>query len=438
MSRLLTEHESLPDYHSWFQAALPPAWSYPRHLRLINDQLARLEVREIDRLMIWMPPRHAKTETVTVRGALRALQVRPDSNILITGYSDWFAKRLSRKVRALAKPLGLVSKDKTSADEWETPFGGVVIAKGVGSPPTGVGFGDIFVDDPIRRREDAESVLFREKLWDWYADDLYTRLEPGGAIRLVMTRWHHDDLAARVLESEPELWHKVVFPALSAEGEPLWPERFNREALERIKRVLTRQDSYSWEGLYQQNPTPKEGSIFKVEQIAYLEEPPAHFGPRARAWDIASSEGRGDFTVGALVGRTAEGQFVLYDIQRGQFATDERRRVIAETARRDGPNVQVIGPEDPGAAGKDAALDFVRLLAGYPVKTKRQTGSKTLRADGLSAQVNQGNFAVVRAAWNSDFVEELRTFPMGKHDDQVDACAEAFNELVGVSDPWNW
>jgi predicted phage terminase large subunit-like protein len=100
--------------------------------------------------------------------------------------------------------------------------------------------------------------------------------------------------------------------------------------------------------------------------------------------------------------------------------------------------VPIVGPEDPGAAGKDAALDFTRLLAGFRVKTKRQTGSKVLRADGLSAQVNQGNVWLSRAEWNSAFVEELRTFPMSKHDDQVDACAEAFNELVGVSDPWNW
>ncbi|NBW17550.1 MAG: terminase, partial [Caulobacteraceae bacterium] len=167
--------------------------------------------------------------------------------------------------------------DKTGADEWETTAGGGLVARGVGTPPTGFGFDLILIDDPIKKREEAESEVYREKLWDWYTDDLYTRLEPGGAIILTLTRWHYDDLAARAIASEPSRWTILRLPAIAEDDDPigrlpgqaLWPARFNESDLQRIRDVQAATGgAYSFESLYQQNPTPREGAFFKVGHLA--------------------------------------------------------------------------------------------------------------------------------------------------------------------------
>jgi hypothetical protein len=182
-----------PDFAAYLRATLPRGWTADApHLRLIAQHLDAVERGEIDRLAIHMPPRHAKTETTTIRGAGWMLERAPESNVLVTAYNQRIANRFSRKTRNLLAGRVQIAADQKAADEWGTTQGGTFMARGVGSPPTGLGFRRIFFDDPIRRRQDAESEVYRERVWDWYTDDLYTRLEPGGAIVLVATRWHMD------------------------------------------------------------------------------------------------------------------------------------------------------------------------------------------------------------------------------------------------------
>ncbi len=384
-----------------------------------------------------MPPRHGKTETVTVRYPVRWLRSHPGENVLLTGYNERFAHRLGRKSRAIAAQAGLALDPlKQASDEWAMRAGGVLMTRGVGSPPTGIGFGRIVIDDPIRKREDAESETYREKTWDWYTDDLYTRLEPGGAIILIATLWHEDDVCARAVASEPGRWTVLKLPALDGDGEALWPERYDTTALERIREVMAQNEGIrSWEALYQQNPTPKEGAFFKVGMLEIADAAPA--GMREwRGWDMGASAGAGDYTAGVRIGLDTDGRYWVADVVRGQWSTDERNRIIRQTAELDGQAVRIHGPQDPGAAGKDAALAFTRLLAGYAVKTEPVSGDKSVRADPFSAQVNAGNVRLVRGAWNRAFIEELRTFPLGTHDDQVDAVADAFNELAQRREMW--
>jgi predicted phage terminase large subunit-like protein len=179
--------------------------------------------------------------------------------------------------------------------------------------------------------------------------------------------------------------------------------------------------------------------MFKVGNLAFVDAsdlPP--MVERVRRWDVASSNGKGDYTVGALVGKDAGGRFYVLDVVRGQLGTDDRNNVMVQTAQQDGTGVRIVVPQDPGSAGKDQSLAFTRLLSGYNVKAVRETGSKETRADGFASQVNAGNVAVVRANWNNAWAEEHRQFPMGAHDDQVDATAGAFNELANVSNVWDW
>lgn len=381
--------------------------------------------------MVTMPPRHGKSETITVRWPVRELERHPGDNVLVTGYNERFARRFGRKARNVAKARGMaLDAEKAAADEWATQVGGVFMTRGVGSPPTGVGFRAIVIDDPIRRREDAESVVYREKVWDWYTDDLYTRLEPGGAIVVVMTRWHEDDLAARALESERGRWHVLNLPAISESGAALWPERYPIEALERIRSVMRDSEGErSFEALYQQHPTPREGALFKIAAIGVEDAAPA--GLRlVRAWDLAASVD-GDFTVGVLMGRDSQGFVHVVDVVRGRWGPGEVERTIRATAERDGVATTIRLPQDPGQAGKAQVSSLTRTLAGFSVRTERVTGDKQTRAFPLAAQVEAGNVRMVRASWNASLLSELRGFPLGAHDDQVDAAADAFNELLG-------
>lgn len=392
---------------------------------------------EFDRLLITMPPRHSKSETCTVRAPAYLLEQDPHERILVTGYNETMARRFSRKTRTILRGRVELSKEKSGVDEWETIEGGGLVARGVGTPPTGFGFGWIFIDDPIKKREEAESETYRNKTWDWYTDDIYTRIEPGGKIVMTLTRWHHDDIAARAVASEPDKWRILKLPALAEAddpigrklGEALWPERFNEAALNRIRNVQNKADgAYSFEALYQQNPTPREGAFFKVNQLEIIDTAPANL-KTVRAWDLAASS-KGDYTVGAKLGKDDAGLFYVLDIVRGQWLPDERNRVMMQTAALDTRSTRIRLSQDPGAAGVDQVQALTRMLAGYSVRSERESGSKEVRADGFASQVNAGNVRLIAGSWNKDFIEELRTFPMGKHDDQVDAASNGFNDLV--------
>ena len=402
----------------------------PDHVRLIAEHLDAVEAGQIDRLLITMPPRHGKSETTTVRYPLYCLERRPDENVLVTGYNERFARKFGRRTRNMADERGLVAADKAASDEWATTSGGLYMARGVGSPPTGTGFSRIIIDDPIRRREDAESDAYREKVWDWYRDDLYTRLEPGGAMVIVMTLWHHDDIGARAVASEPGKWTVLKLPAISDDGVALWPSRFSIEALERIRSVTA-----GFEALYQCNPTPKEGALFQVSKIGLVDHAPPGL-PKARGWDFGATEEGGDYTASVKVeGPDADGIFYETPL-RFQREPAERNRRIRQTAELDGPTVRIRVPQDPGAAGKEVAQQMVRLLAGYPVKALPVTGDKVLRSEPHASQVNAGNVRIVTDGTDEgrkmarEYIESMRQFPLGKHDDLEDAAADAYAELM--------
>ena len=426
-------------YQDFLRRTLPPGWTAEaEHIRLIAEHLDKVRRGEIDRLAIHMPPRHGKSETVTYRFPVCWLEEHPSDNVLITGYNQRFANKFGRRTRNLAAELGMVSGDKAAMDEWETSAGGLLMARGVGSPPTGTGFNGILIDDPVRRRQDAESETVRESTEDWYSSDLYQRLEPGGWIVLIMTLWHPDDLGHYAVASEPDRWTVLKLPAFALEGDPLgrepgealWPERFDVAALERRRRV---EGEYSFEATHQQNPTPREGNQFKVGMLKIESAAPANLRS-VRGWDIAATEGDGDFSAGVRVsGPCPDGLFWVEDVKRGQWGTDKRNREIRLTAELDGQRVKSIVPQDPGAAGVDMAKSLTRLLAGFSVVAERESGDKATRADPFSAQVNAGNVRLVRGEWNKAFIEELRTFPSGKHDDQVDGASKAFNALSRVT-----
>jgi predicted phage terminase large subunit-like protein len=428
----------------WLRRVTPSwRWDWP-HLLHVEGCLDRVTRGELSRLMLFLPPRHGKSELATIRYPVFRLEREPALRVIVGAYNQTLASKFSRKARRIAQGRIVLAKDRSAVEDWETTAGGGFRAVGVGAGITGQGGDLIVIDDPVKSREEAESEAYRERVWEWYTDDLYTRCEPGGAIILIQTRWHEDDLAGRILASEDAgRWETVSLPALAeaddplgrAPGEALCPERFDVAALEAIRTVLGR----SFHALYQQSPRPRGGRMFPREKVALIAAAPA-VAVRVRYWDKAGTAGGGDFSAGVLMSRIAPGLFTVEDVIRGQWSAHGREAVIRQTVQMDrqrwGPGVVTWVEEDPGAAGKESAENTVRNLAGYRVRSERVTGEKVVRAAPLSDQWEAGNVRLLEGAWNRAYLDEMEAFPAGKFDDQVDASSGAFAKLaVGVRVP---
>lgn len=434
-----------------FVRRVAPRFQWYTHIDRLARVLERVERGELQRVMVFMPPRHGKSLMISQLFTAWYLQRHPDRWVGINSYAAELAFMLSRNARDFYCEGGMPLKaDAAAMNHWETSQGGGLWAAGVGGPISGKGFHVGIIDDPLKNAEEANSATIREKQKDWYRSTFYTREEPGGAIVIVQTRWHLADLSGWLLEQEGssgqlEGWHVVSLPAIAEgpspeasarytveadwrqAGEALCPERYPLEKLRLLEGQL---GAYWWNALYQQRPLASTGTFFDVSRLEVVEALPAGL-PQCRAWDLAATPG-GDRTAGVrLAGPDGEGRFYVVDVVLGDWPPDGVRRTLRQTAELDGRKVPVHVPQDPGQAGKDQAQQLVRLLAGFQVRATPVTGDKATRAGGLAAQANAGNVRLLRGVWNRMFIDELQEFPLGAHDDQVDGASDAFNRLTG-------
>ena len=425
----------------FLQAAKPDHQWYPDHLAECRRALDKVTTGECKRLMLFLPPRHGKSELATIHYTAYRLLVDQSLRVIIGAYNHSLACTFSRQTRRIAKEFGFsFSDDQNKQNQWSSEHGGGLYAVGVGSGVTGYGADLVIIDDPVKSRAEAESPTYRSRVMDWYQNDLYTRLHPGAAIVLIMTRWHSLDLAGQLLEQANEggeQWEVVSLPAIAEEddligrqpGEALWPERYSVEDFERIKKTV---GSYAFSALYQQTPTPRDGGFFKPEWFKIVE--PAPIPPNSnlcRAWDTAATVGGGDYTAGVWMVRTGDTYRVKH-VSRGQWSPATRRTIQRQIAETDGRETIVHLAQDPGSAGVDQVQHDTRNLIGYGVISKRPTGSKEVRAMPMAAAFESGSIELERGDWNRDFIDELCSFPTGKHDDQVDAAADAFSYLSSI------
>jgi predicted phage terminase large subunit-like protein len=412
-------------------------WDIP-HLHYIQQRLGQVTTGDIDRLMIFLPPRHGKSEMTTVRYAAWWLERDPSQRVIIGSYSQTLANKFSRKVRKIADGRGVpIDFARRAVDDWETLKGGGLRAAGVGAGVTGMGGNLIIIDDPIKNREEANSLTYRDKVWTWYTDDLYTRLEPGGRIILIVTRWHEDDLPGRILASEDgPNWTVIKIPAIAEDNDPLgrergaalWPERYDLDALDSVQVAI---GSRAFASLYQQRPVEQEGGMFKRSWFQFIDaDNLPKMDATIRAWDKAASAGRGDYSAAVKMGRGVDGNYYVLDVKRGQWSTNERDKVMLQTAKEDGPAVLIEEEEEPGSSGKDVTTYHARMMAGYSFRGQRATGSKETRAGPFAAQVEAGNVYLVRAPWNNAYIDELCMFPNGANDDQVDPSGAGFMRIA--------
>jgi predicted phage terminase large subunit-like protein len=432
----------------WTEDALRPQGYVPAaHHRLLIDELARLAEGKTDRLMLLMPPGSAKSTYASVLFPAWFLARHPRSAIIAASHTASLATHFGRRVRAMAAGhpdiLGYtLDRGHRAAGDWATDRGGEYYATGVRGPLAGRRADLILIDDPVRTTVEADSARARDQLWEWYRTDLATRLKPSGRIVLIMTRWHQDDLGGRLIAGG-DGWRVVRLPALAEaddplgriEGAPIWPEW---EDLEQLARRRAEVGPRAWSAQYQQSPTPDGGTLFHIPRIAVLPAAPAE-ARYVRAWDLAATAAASghdpDWTVGLKLGREPSGRLVVADIVRLRGGPHEVEQAVVNTAALDGRAVAVGLPQDPGQAGKQQVAWLAARLGGHRIVATPETGAKSTRAVPVASQADAGNLALVAASWNRDFLDELRDFPFGQKDDQVDALSRAFAMLTDTPLP---
>ncbi len=427
----------------WTRIALAPLGLRPaaHHIALLSA-LGDVAAGRCDRLMVLMPPGSAKSTYASVLFPPWWLSRHPRGSVIAASHTADLAAHFGRRVRNLiAEHVDLLgyglAADSRAAARFATTAGGEYFASGLGGPLAGRRADLVLIDDPVKGHAEADSAAHRDFVWDWYRADLLSRVRPRGLVVLIMTRWHVDDLGGRLLATD-ERWRVLRMPALAEIGDPLGrvpgaPLWAGSEDLAALDRRRTEVGARVWAALYQQTPLRTEGALFPVTKLGMTEAAPASL-LRVRGWDLAAtieSAGRDpDYTVGALLGRDEAGRIFVLDIVRMRGGPHEVEQVIRRTAERDGVDVPITLPQDPGQAGKMQLAWLTRALAGFVVAGSPETGAKATRAAPFAAQIAAGNVSLLRGRWNADLVEELAAFPSGRHDDQVDALARAMGNLV--------
>jgi predicted phage terminase large subunit-like protein len=430
---------------AWSRFALAPSGQQPalHHLKII-EALEQVSAGDIRRLIMMLPPGSAKSTYASRLFPAWWLARNPASAVITACHTARLAEHFGRSVRGLleehALPLGVrVRPDARAAARFLTEGGGEYFAVGVQGAVTGRRADLALIDDPIRSFADAENFAAREHLWEWFRSELVTRLKPRGRVILVMTRWHCDDLAGRLIEQGG--WSTLRLPALAEEGDALgrapgaalWPEWEDVSALCERRSLLGERH---FSALFQQSPLHAAGQMFDVRKLRLVDAVPD--GGAVRAWDLAGSidtTGDPDWTVGLRLVRDATGAVFVDDVIRFRGESADVASRIRATAEADGIRVPVGLPQDPGQAGKSQVLFLTRLLAGWRVMASPETGSKTVRATPIASQIGNGAVSVRRAGWNAAFLDELANFPNGAKDDQVDALARAFAMLLELRAP---
>lgn len=465
----------------WARYASGGTWKAAPHLLLLNRVLmaAAAGERWASRVIIQMPPRHGKSEFTSGYFPAWYLGMYPDRKIILASYADTFAAQWGQRNRDLLETYGndvfgiRVRQDSRAKDTWYiSKHRGGMFTAGVGGSLTGKGAHLAIIDDPVKNDEQALSPTYREKAKEWYRATLRTRMESAHApIIVIQTRWHTDDLAGWLQKEHPADWLVISLPAMATEdesitlpdrpgvpawerkaGQPLWPAKYDADAIAKLMHDQGGPDAYWWLALYQQTPTPLGGGILKPEQFrrytivedGYLLETPA--GPRLVSsrtlakfgtMDLATSvKTSADYTVLSAFG-ISEGDLIVLDVLRNRWEGPDLPRVAHRVWRAYG--LAYIGVEAVGfqqSTVQDMRRGNAREgRAPMPIKALIPQGDKVSRALTLAARMGgQSVYVPKDAPWLPALEKEMATFPKGKHDDQVDTLSYAALELTAYGD----
>ena len=444
-----------PSVHGW-------------HHDAICEHLEAITKRQITRLQINQPPGTMKSLVASVLWEAWEWGPAgmPGLRYLTTSYTETYARRDSRRMRDLVLsewyqalwPNVVLTRDNEM--DFENTARGGRRAMPFASLTAGRG-NRVVLDDP-HSTETVESDTERDRAIRIFRESVTSRLNDPAhdAIIVIMHRLHPKDVCGTIealgldyvklilpMEYDPKVAAPSRFfadPRRSL-GELLCPERVPRETVEQNKAEL---GSHAYATQFQQQASAREGAMFKRHWFKIVDAIPADARSRVRRWDLAASEGAGDWTAGVRMSqaggqsvhtadgqRTTGGQFYVEDVIRIRESGTRVRQAIKNAATHDGQGCHIVVPQDPGQAGKDQASSIVAENAGWRISSERETGSKTTRAEPFAAQCEAGNVSLLRGPWNEAFISELCSFPGQGADDQVDAAAGAFNKLASLNAP---
>ena len=449
-------------------------WNW--HMDYLADELmevarrvGRGEPREYD-LTINIPPGTSKSSICSIMFPVWCWINWPWMRFINTSYSGALSLEHAEISRDLVKsrkfkdvfPSITIKQDKDTKSNFRLVYtdddnalhiGGSRLSTSVGGTLTGFHGHILIVDDPIDPNRSISTVELKSTN-HWMDQTLSTRKinkEVTPTI-LIMQRLHQNDPTGHILaKNKTNVKHislpgdireyreqlKPSFLACNYIDGLLDPTRMSWKALMDMKSNL---GQYGYSGQIGQHPVPPSGGMFKVEAFSIITPSRAvdmEFEIIIRYWDKAATANGGAFATGVKMAKVAkEKKWVILDVKRGQWATDERERIIRATAEADGTGVIVWHEQEPGSGGKDSAHATTSNLSGFVVYSERATGDKVYRADPYSVQVNEGNVMLVQSDWNHEYIEECRFFPFGTYKDQVDASSGAFNRMNGGKKGW--
>ena len=382
--------------------------------------------------MIFMPPRHGKSELASRRFPSWYLGKNPNKQIIAASYNSDLASDFGREVRDIVKSPEYnnlfdvkLAEDSRAVNRWHTNHKGVYIAAGVGTAITGRGANIALIDDPFKDRQEADSETTRETVWKWYTSTLRTRLMPGGAIILIQTRWHEDDLAGRLLKQQKDKWEILELPAIANEStdneSALWPEWYNLSTLKEIKSDVGERD---WNALYQQRPTVDEGTYFKREwfnRFTIGEEPKTN---NYQASDYAVTDSGGDFTEFGVWGVDSDNNLWAKDWWYGQKDTSVW---IAAQLNQIKEFNTLCSFGETGVIRKAIEPFLKKRATQTSIYTRfewiTRTRDKASMARAFQGMASMGKIYIPKTDWGDRLINQLVAFPAGEYDDAVDVCA---------------
>lgn len=417
-----------------FAGAIVPDYQPAPHHALICDRLQAVERGDIDRLMIAMPPRHGKSQLASRLFPAWFLGRNPRKQIIAASYNSDVSSDFGRDVRNMVGseefgeifPKVSLAVDSKAANRMNTNQGGTYIAAGVGTAITGRGAHVALIDDPFKDRAEADSERQRDSVWAWYQSTLYTRLMPGGAIVVINTRWHDDDLSGRLLNGNDK-WELLELPAINAAGEALWPEWYDIPALHRIKDNIGPRE---WSALFQQQPQPDEGSYFQRDWLQSWDVRPSALNIYITS-DYAVTEDGGDWTVFTVWGVDPKGDLYRLHVWKGQNTPDVWIDQQCDMILRWKP---LCWFGESGVIQKAIEPMLRRRMierkAHCRLEWVSSISDKPTRARSFQSRAAMGRVWFEPAADLSEFLK----FPAGKHDDEVD-CASMMGRVIDEAHP---
>lgn len=485
-ARELARRHLLP-YIMRFKRDYKPGWVHKVICHKLEQFFDDVKNERSPRLMLFMPPRHGKSEIVSNNFPSWVLGNAPWMEIMLSSYAVSLATDFSKANRDRIRnsdvyhslfPDCRIDRNHEGAELWKTTVRGGFLAAGVGGPITGRGANVFIVDDPVKNYEEAESETVRESVKNWWRSTARTRLSPGGGVLIIQTRWHDDDLAGflhneylegmkeGIPEEELEKFEIISFPAEAESeefldddmnlykdiheadvpvrkirdvGDPLHPERYSLNYLRQTRRTMGER---LYGALYQQNPVPDTGDFFRIEDFRYYTSEP-HLGPRPVyfAWDFAVSlKQTSDFNVGVAAMYNEYGEVVVLDVLRGRWRVDELTDKMVELIGRFPHNAAKLGIER-GVIWEAIKDTFFRKMnkRGLQVSidySLRPMTDKRIRARPLQAWMQAGKLKFPAGQpWMEQVKNELLRFDAGVHDDVVDAFAWLIRMLQDEARP---